>query len=762
MWEDVTELCRAAARGLDVHTAMLSTSDFSLHQSMSAVELMDPKMDQCYQMPASSIDNLMHIKVPEALDYRTVVKILQVVVVYEAALVDGASALESTHQCVLLWDGSWGDFPQQTLAQRALLVYCKSLNLSLNRLCRGVADADIFEDEDFQPLSNAKSFPDALLDQRAQVEAEMEAVLKALAAIDGDPAAAELAKLLESRAALHHLYMRFESCVDALLEASRLAKREGVAPNAAVMADAKSQVAQSAQAAMRLLQELGSACPPPDEQQPPAVKTHAEEGDDVQFAFSAALVKMMQNSPIRHVEFKPFPSAVKYLAALCEELVSTSTLVEGWTASAAASTLTLDSLLQTMVACSARRLHVVTRSLLVTSLGLLSLGMDSFVGQSMRAHGLPKALVDWELLVVFVKEVLGPVCTDTLRGLTVNRNKVLIKLDSLLSRWGAVMSDMTEVGSQFLKVTGVNDDRQLWCQYWTLLHTTLLMDLFMGVSVESSLLGNNELDYFYWYWDFICNTRCWAYERLRLLSHDLKISLYELELAQAKAASDGGGGSGGGGGGGKKKGGGKATSSSSAPSSSSAKSLPRPDPPSPPLPSVDETVQRAKGHLCKGVFRLLVVAHQWRLLERKENKYTTWHWRFMQRFRSFQNIHNPPMLSYEEVLRVVGMGQDRGGGGGEGEAGGGGGGGGGDGGGGGRGDGEGGDESLSADGHLWADLDVSRRVLKDASVCFNSARLLLAEVKKAAPSGAGEKMVLDLSAPLFKVSRLAALLLSLS
>jgi len=146
-WEDITELCRAATNHMTVHSPMVATSDFSLLQSMSAVELMDPKMDQCYQMPSTAFDTaaLMRLQVPETLSYAMAVKILQITFVYEAALVDGASALESTHQCILLWEGSWASFPVETLPQRALLAYCKSLNLSLNCLCNGISEADIFE-----------------------------------------------------------------------------------------------------------------------------------------------------------------------------------------------------------------------------------------------------------------------------------------------------------------------------------------------------------------------------------------------------------------------------------------------------------------------------------------------------------------------------------------------------------------------------------------------------------------------------------------
>ena len=583
------------------------------------------------------------------------------------------------------------------------------------------------------------------------MEAELETLMANLDA-EGSPEAKELAQLMHCRLSLHRMYMSLDECIVGLQHATNRARRDEGLPDQDAMKNFKAKVTASAQAAQPVLQSFAASV---SSGEAAAVKTHMDASSaaqEVQFAFSTTLVKMMQNSPIRHVEFKPLPDAAKYLSALCSEITSTCSMVAQWTSAAAAGSLTLDSLLQALIAFSARRPHVISRSLLVSALGLLCLDMDAFVKRSMRSHGLPSSLVDWELLTSFIEEVLSKVCWDTARALTVNRNKVLIKLDSLLSSWGTVMTEMGDVGSQFLVYFGIADDRQMWCQFWTLLHTTLLMDLFMGVSAESNLLSNNELDYFYWYWDFICNTRCWAFERLRGLAHDLRLQLYEQELeglnkagAGSSSNSSSSGGSSSSSGGGKK--GGAAKAKDIAPSSSSSKAPPRPTPappPAEPAMSLDETLQRSKGHLCKGIFRMLVVAHQWGLLSRRENKYTSWHWRFMQRFRSFNTILNPPMLSYDEFLRVLSMGRDKVGGAADG---------GGD-------DGEGRPESSEGGGRgiedaedhqLAVDPAISRRVLQDAGVCFNSARLLLAEAKKAVPLGLGEIMALEISAPLLKV-----------
>lgn len=587
------------------------------------------------------------------------------------------------------------------------------------------------QDEDFQPLTNNKTLADSIINQEASIVQELRDIIAEVSALtSGDAEARELGGLLTCRLEFHGLCTHLDACMSTLIISARNARKQHVPPDYAVATRLRSEVASSADTSHTALQQQLLFSTPSSPSTPePEIKQHTGPGnEDVQFAFSVSLVKMMQNSPIRHVEFKSFPSALQYMADLCAELKSMGELIIELVASADADALTFDRLMQTVIASSQRRLHVITRSFFVSALRLLCLNMRNFILLSMRYHGLPSSLIDWELLSEFINDVLCKVCCDTVCGLTVNRNKVLIRLDSLLSSWGTVVTEMTEISQQFLLMFQIGDERKIWCQFWTMLHTTLLMDLFMSVSAESNLLSKNELDYFFWYWDFICNTRIWAFDRLRTLAHDLRVGMYEEELgAYTRSLSDAGKKSG------KSKGKNKAVSIS--------ETLEMPVKPVDPAISIDETLQRAKGHLCKGAFRLLVVANQWRLIVRKENKYTSWQWRFMQRFRSFQNIQNPPMLCYDEFIRVLNVGRDKptGGSAGAGRAG---------------ADSEtaaGGEEDEENDANPRVDLPVSRRILQDAALCFNNAKKLLADVKKVPASSMGESMSVDLTAPLLKV-----------
>jgi hypothetical protein len=85
-------------------------------------------------------------------------------IINEVAFIDGASLLESTHQCLLLWEG-YHQHPHlldaliirssmtssSSVYDRVLIAYSKCLNKCLTYINNAVLDANIYEDEDFQP-----------------------------------------------------------------------------------------------------------------------------------------------------------------------------------------------------------------------------------------------------------------------------------------------------------------------------------------------------------------------------------------------------------------------------------------------------------------------------------------------------------------------------------------------------------------------------------------------------------------------------------
>lgn len=69
--------------------------------------------------------------------------------------------------------------------------------------------------------------------------------------------------------------------------------------------------------------------------------------------------------------------------------------------------------------------------------------------------------------------------------------------------------------------------------------------------------------------------------------------------------------------------------------------------------TAEELVIRARAQICKGQFRHMVACLKLGYVEKVENEFTTWSWRFEQRFSAFLAIPNPPSLSFEDFLRTL-------------------------------------------------------------------------------------------------------------
>jgi hypothetical protein len=155
MWSDITALCRDATSELSNEKPMINIEGFSLYDAMSAVELMDPKMDQCYNIKSSiKTEDLLKVTFPTEFKESAAVKIMKSLIVQETAFLDGASYLESTHQCIFMWNGTWDSLKERTtLSDRVILAFVKSLDRSLSNITKGVLAADVYEDEDFQTVN---------------------------------------------------------------------------------------------------------------------------------------------------------------------------------------------------------------------------------------------------------------------------------------------------------------------------------------------------------------------------------------------------------------------------------------------------------------------------------------------------------------------------------------------------------------------------------------------------------------------------------
>lgn len=201
-----------------------------------------------------------------------------------------------------------------------------------------------------------------------------------------------------------------------------------------------------------------------------------------------------------------------------------------------------------------------------------------------------------------------------------------------------------------------------------------------------NLLELNELDYVYWYWDYVLSTHAWAVAKLKESKFALEVEIftekYRKKLESSKTPTQS-----------------ETTSKTATPAAGSGKSKKKnksklkqdnketkknemeaeaglensvdlfhpSETPTKELPTVNEALVRGRALLYKGLFRLLcllsgssapscsspVLSELPAIVNKAEGRYTTWSCRFEQRFKPFKWISNPPMLSHDDFVSTV-------------------------------------------------------------------------------------------------------------
>lgn len=164
---------------------MVHDQAFSLYESMTALELMDPKMDQCASVPLVSIQSLLDsgawtnmeddrhnclvllcwwcllaltllrdvrsgaIDLDPSLD--SILETMRYLCISELAWMDGAGLLESLYQCLYMFKEAREQLAKpDSVAAKALLLYVQATAKTCAHITQVIRNADLYEDEDFQ------------------------------------------------------------------------------------------------------------------------------------------------------------------------------------------------------------------------------------------------------------------------------------------------------------------------------------------------------------------------------------------------------------------------------------------------------------------------------------------------------------------------------------------------------------------------------------------------------------------------------------
>ena len=683
-WRDITALCRAGADALDDIDSFIAVESFTLKDTMASVELMDKKMDQCCGLEGSiESEELLTPFIPaeESLDMNSLLNILRVLFVYEAGFLDGASVLESTHTCVYLWEGSWAKIGERKdLIPRIILAYCRSLHQSLRQITKIVLDVDIYEDEDFQALL-APMLGDSLLEEDTGME--LTRVINELdEKVDESErnknAKAEVLALLRVRLSTNELVSSILIGASLHLSLGTTVRSKSVMPTVVDQEELETKwrlcddKLQASKAHLATLQTLAHANHPPQATSGAEVDEREAEAESqrvadllvaptVNFAFSSVVCKLAQNGPIRRIFLKPYAGACDFVAKVVTELLGIRNIQIGLRERAQGDSfadlarrnsdtegierhncIDFDHLFTLTLDQADRNIHLLPRCVLCAYLNYLtSVDLVPYhLPNSLERWGIPKAFTSTPLLrEEWMPTSLAAGCWDTLRMLCTHRNKILPRSDALLGSWGHIISEAQFLDEKLCEAAGISDERQQWCTYWCMTTLTQVMILHWKLLAECELLSPRELDYFYWYGEYLYSMTIMSRETLLTLTYELQsMNVKDVHQEMYLETQD------------------RISRATTQEEKVRIKDeLLSKAPKLPERPNVKKMPflldAYANRDLCRGLTRVAVASSRPGLdaanCMKDENPYCSWETRFMRRFQGFASIAMPYPLAYE-------------------------------------------------------------------------------------------------------------------
>jgi len=600
-WNDVTDKLREACNDLSIGQ-VVSNEEFTLLDSMNALELMSPKMDAGLQSPINVADWVAkkELDLTSALD---VFDLCNEILLMEVAWHDGHSLATTVHSCMFL-----NEFGMKSLLNKVTLdpndilsVVAFGLFHAVLKSCgvarRLVRMADIYEEEDFVPVVQGLAIGQDM--EPSKVYQLLDNATMTLSNYDEDP---------DSKSLLLEMILFRTKFLQALVA---MQEKDAV----------------GVQHAEGLWQEMLEMFPRigPNRPSASAVRRFRKYFD------TNINHKLLASSPPRaaaeidmvkgHESFKAF---LEDMLLVCHLRKETS----------------LHQLYSAMCDISYRDPNIVVRSAIIPMLytdSKLLLGMhtyESWIEKDMKqAFGIPANALSSPTCQRFIESAVKYIY-EVLRLLTANRARQRRNIANILPEWCQLQLD-AEIYDQVLfnennpgivpdKVSNqVLGDRLhysvcAWCAEWTL----RLMTRHLLLGFELELYGEFEYDVVFWHLQyflsralenrssmllFLKNTR----ERLSKSKDeaDLKLLIELNEQIEARLKNRG--------------------------------------------VAQEEIMVEAQKNLADGVLRFLIAL-------RKEGKFrvpifafATDRIRFNHRFAPYASISVPPSLSYENYTQVV-------------------------------------------------------------------------------------------------------------
>jgi hypothetical protein len=512
---DITSLIDDCAASLTLSNPILCDEEnFSLHDSMAALEIMDHKMD-CCELPGNLVNphndpdvSVPPRRIPSGLDDEIAPLPWNTLTIQDAtdigleilirleALLSGASVAESTYTCLYAHNAVLCDMRQRLHEQPSslteqfgallkiqpaaqMLVYAQVLALvEISDVVRSIIlHADIYEEEDFSINTfGLQPYPDT---NAAQTILFLEDAIQVLRDMDEEN--------------VEELYLMLSFEVKFLLTCTSLAKLTD-GPIHQLTHDAKAVI----ESGVKNLEQLQII-----------LDSRVESNDSspsrlIAECFDSFVYRpLVGSSPVRKVSFRRPEESVKILSKILSDMswAVCDTLLFG------SSLLYIRRMLNRV---SVSSVNILSRSLIVLNLYF----DDRLLGQHLIAYligrdieqmaGIPSALLGSKYSRAFLSRLAKPVY-DTLKLLVLNRNRQRTYMEVVMfNDWSSLQQEAHIVDANHGQEFSVGVTLPPYFTQYTLYFTILLMEHYVALGIELSLfVGQHDLSTAFWYRDFL-------------------------------------------------------------------------------------------------------------------------------------------------------------------------------------------------------------------------------------------------------------------
>lgn len=544
-WQDVTELMSAAAKELKVGQ-LVHEEDFKLFDSMSALELMDPKMDSGMLVngvpPLSISARLESGQVPlEFKSARDVLATLDELFRFEAGWLNGLPLAQSLLTSVYMHRDPLSALvaklvtPLEDLVDREadvrsvlaanvgnsmqdslLLIMCAML-LSTVKTAGLVRDAalraDIYEEEDFSPgngfdLGILEPLSLEAVDVMLQVAQERLDALKASAAAKkpskkkGKKTGAANAGASENATAAGYEPLYANTKVGALLcEAfiRRIQLRRELLSTYAGLGLAEGELNLAAaregfQRARELVQGIATE----------RLEFDPECFTGKSLGFDPSISRLLlSGSPPRDVKVPTMDEALQQMKNVVKEMVVACSPAE-W--------ICMEDLRVFLVEFSRQQPTIVARSYVLLFLYAdkkiyAKYNFMDWLSASMVMNGVPSVLLSTQEGVVYSSRCIETVY-ESLKVYLHNRSRQRARIEYLLEEWSILQVDAMTIDEKF--TTEMNIPKAVYPRYftaWSLEESVQLMIQYAVLGLELDLYSPSEFGTVYWYLDYLQGSR---------------------------------------------------------------------------------------------------------------------------------------------------------------------------------------------------------------------------------------------------------------